>query len=98
MAEISVEGTVVGIAEAQGWFVRKIVWPGHKGAPDRVFIKDGRVVWIEFKDRGKPAHPLQARKHREMAAAGASVYLCDNVKDAAKILGLVLPRTGGWSL
>lgn len=98
MVERTVEYTVVGLAEKQGWFCRKIVWPGHRGAPDHVFIKGGRVVWIEFKDQDEPLSPLQARKHRAMLAAQAEVHAVDRVRDGAAILGLTLPAGSGWSL
>ena len=95
MVERTVEYSVVGIATNQGWFCKKIVWPGHKGAPDHVFIKDGRTVWIEFKDRGEPLGVLQKLKHDEMKAAGAEVYAVDTVRRGAEILGLTLPRRYG---
>lgn len=90
-AESTVEYTVVGLAEKDGWFCRKIVWPGHSGAPDHVFIKGGRVVWIEFKAPGKEARILQKRKHGEMRAHGAEVHVVDSVPKGLAILGIDPP-------
>ena len=86
--EKGVEIPVVRRAEKAGWFVRKLAWPGRIGAPDRVFIKDGRVVWIEFKDAGKRPRKSQELEHDRMKAAGAEIYWCDNVLEALQILGI----------
>ena len=88
MIEKGVEMPVVVRAEKAGWFVRKVQWPGRIGAPDRVFIKDGRVVWIEFKDAGKRPRKSQELEHDRMKAAGAEIYWCDNVLEALQILGI----------
>lgn len=86
--EKGVEMPVVRRAEKAGYFVRKVQWPGRIGAPDRVFIKDGRVVWIEFKDAGKRPRKSQELEHDRMKAAGAEIYWCDNVLEALQILGI----------
>jgi hypothetical protein len=76
------EDKCVEIAEAHDWFVRKVQWgKGRRSAPDRVFIKDGRVVWIEFKARGEGPDALQVKEHKKMRAAGAELYVCDNLVD-----------------
>lgn len=89
MVELGVEMPVVRRAEAAGWFVRKVQWVNRIGAPDRVFIKGNRTVWIEFKDAGKKPRKAQELEHDRMRAAGAEIYYCDNAYDALKILGLV---------
>ena len=88
MLESAVEKPVVARAERRGWFVRKVKWIGRDGAPDRVFIKGSRTVWIEFKAPGEPPRLLQEDEHRLMRQGGAEVYVCDNVSDALKILGI----------
>lgn len=89
MVELGVEMPVVRRAEAAGWFVRKLAWVGRVGAPDRVFIKGGRVVFIEFKDKGKVPRKSQELEHDRLRAAGAEIYYCDSAIDALRILGLV---------
>lgn len=88
MIEKAVESPVVARAERAGWFVRKVQWPGRIGAPDRVFIKGGRTVWIEFKRPGEKPRLSQTLEHDRMRAAGAEVHWCDNVFDALRILGV----------
>lgn len=83
-----VETTVCNKAERGGWLVRKVQWPGRRGAMDHVFIKGGRVVWIEFKRRGKDAEPLQRREIDRFLAAGAEAYVISSIHDGLKVLGL----------
>lgn len=88
--EASLELTILDEAEAAGWFVRKVQWPGRKGAPDRVFIKDGRTVWIEFKrpdGKGNLAR-IQGRNRKDMADAGAEIYVVESYAHAREILRL----------
>lgn len=87
--ESAVEMPVVKRAEAAGWFVRKVSWIGRIGAPDRLFVKNGRHVWIEFKDAGKKPRKAQELEHDRLRAAGAEIYACDNAFEALKILGIV---------
>lgn len=56
---------------------------GRNGLPDRVAIKDGRTVWLEFKvGRGKLSD-VQEQRHTEMRAVGAEVYVVRDVDDLA---------------
>lgn len=89
MLESSIEGVVITRAERAGWFQRKVVWQGRKGAPDRVFIKDGRVVWIEFKRANKGARLTQELEHGRMRDAGAEVHVVDSIAQGLRILGLL---------
>lgn len=91
MAESSIEQTVCNVAENQGWFVRKCQWLGRNGAPDRIFAKDRRVVFIEFKDQGKEPEVHQEREIQRMLDAGLEVHVVDRVYVAYRILGLTPP-------
>lgn len=88
MLEAGVEIPVVRRAEAAGWFVRKVSWIGRKSAPDRVFAKSGRTVWIEFKRPGETPTLLQLEEHKRMRLAGMEVHVCDSALDALRILQL----------
>lgn len=89
MVEKAVEMPVVVRAEKAGWFCRKVQWVNRVGAPDRLFIKDGRTVWIEFKDRGEMPRLSQVLEHDRMRTAGAEIYSCDTAFEALQILGLL---------
>ncbi len=84
--EHGIEKRVVTLAEQHGWFVRKVQFTGVRGAQDRLFLKDGRHVWMEFKKRGAEAQALQSSNMREMAAQGAEVYVVDGIGKACAIL------------
>lgn len=82
------EKRVVKLAEADGWFVRKVQFQGRRGAQDRVFVKMGRTVWIEFKKRGAEAQALQSGNMAEMKAHGAECYVVDSIGKACAILNI----------
>lgn len=89
MVEKAVEMPVVVRAEKAGWLVRKVSWVNRIAAPDRLFIKNGRHVWIEFKRKGEVPRLSQSLEHDRMRAAGAEVYACDTASEALEILGLL---------
>ena len=86
--EYNIEMTVCKKAEAAGWLIRKLQWIGRRGAPDRVFIKDGRLVLIEFKRPGKEPIGQQRREFNRIKAAYPETYWTDNVAEALDILGI----------
>lgn len=89
MREINVESPCVALAERNGWWQRKVRWVGRKAAPDRVFVKGGRTIWIEFKRPGTPgARLLQELEHDEMREFGAEVYVVDSMRDFCDVMGI----------
>lgn len=88
MLESPIEKMVVDRAEAAGWFVRKLSWVGRRSAPDRLFVKDGRVVFIEFKAPKKGVVGGQSKELTRLLAAGAEAYCCDNPLSALRALGI----------
>lgn len=82
------EKTGTARALLKGWLTIKIRYAQKKGFPDRVYIKAGRHVWIEWKDEGKDASEQQQLRHAEMRAAGAEVYVVDSVETFYGILGI----------
>jgi hypothetical protein len=87
--ESQIEKSVEQWAKNRGWFVRKLAWLGRSGAPDRIFIRAGRVVFIEFKAPGKAVIPgsSQDREHARMREAGAEVHVASSIEQAQEILG-----------
>lgn len=78
MSEAKVVKACVNWAKEQGYWARKIVYPGRRGAKDYIFAKDGVVFFVEFKKEGKKQEPLQAYEHQLMRQAGLDVWGCDN--------------------
>lgn len=92
LREEDVEERVCAVARRQGWFERKVKWGGRAGAPDRVFIKEGRTVWIEFKrPSGGHRKGLQIREGKRITDHGGEHHFCNTVELGFKILGLEGP-------
>lgn len=86
MAESALEKRCVFYAKSTGWLVRKVVYPGRRGAPDRWHLKKGLWVLIEMKDLGERPTEIQLREHARLRAAGALVYVVDNFDQYKEIL------------
>lgn len=84
--ERDIEKKATDWAKKNGWLTYKFVSPSNRGVPDRIFIKGGHVVFIEFKAPGKTATPLQAQTIRKLKDAGCEVWVCDNVESAIDAL------------
>jgi len=80
MLEREIESWAAGYAREQGWWRRKFASPAHRSSPDRIFAKDGRIFFVEFKRTGEHPTPLQLKEHEAMQAAGMTVYVCDSRK------------------
>ncbi len=88
MRERDIEKRVVDLAKKAGWLVFKWVSPSQRGVPDRIFIKDGTVVMIEFKAPGKKPTQLQAHVIKQLRAHFMVVHVCDSVESAVDALAL----------
>lgn len=84
--ESPIEDLVCDRAEAAGWIVRKLKWVGRRNAMDRFFLKEGRIVLIEFKRPGLGVKSGQSAEYKLFKEAGAEVHVCDNPLQALRIL------------
>lgn len=82
-SESYIEHKVFEFAERLGW--KQWKW-GENGYPDRVFLKNGRHIYIEFKAPGKKVRPLQSHRIKELREQGAEVYVIDDVEAGQTIL------------
>ena len=65
--EKDIEQKYVELSAALGNHCIKMNVMGHKSRPDRlVVMRPGGVIWIEFKQPGKPLYPQQAWFQREL--------------------------------
>jgi hypothetical protein len=80
LRESTIETAVCAHARLLGWLVYKFVSPNQRGVPDRMFLKDGNVIFIEFKATGKQLTPLQRFKITEIIAAGFDVHVIDDIE------------------
>jgi hypothetical protein len=78
---------------ASGGRIRKLSWPGHRGAPDRMIwwpchfrslFVSGRLfpdmVFVEVKAPGKKATKQQQREHKKLREDGFDVWVVDSEK------------------
>lgn len=85
MLEKVIEKKSCDWAATQGWLSAKLTSPSFRGWPDRVFMREGRVVFIEFKTPTGRTTPLQEACLNRLRSAGAETHVChsiDEVKDA----------------
>ena len=73
-------------AITRGWWQCKFTSPTFNGVPDRLYIRNGVVIFIEYKAPDKPPTAQQLKRHREMRKHGATVYVVDNLDGAKEIL------------
>ena len=88
VSESQIEQKAVKLARAAGWMSFKLNSPGSQGLPDRVFIKEGRIVFIEFKTIGGRLSEIQKAQIRKLRYYGAEVYVIWAVDEALDCLGI----------
>lgn len=86
MKESAIEKKVSDYAKAKGWLVYKFVSPNNKGVPDRIFIRKGMLLMIEFKALGKKPTKLQDSVISKLRNEGVLVYVIDNVADGKALI------------
>lgn len=86
MLESKIEKESVKEAIKNGWFSFKLLSTLFKGLPDRVFIKNGKVVFIEYKQPEKKPTKLQAKVHQIFADYGVKVHISTSVDETMEIL------------
>lgn len=80
LSESVIENTVCEHAARNGWLVRKLSWIGRRGAPDRLFMKGGLAIFVEFKATGEKPDPLQVREIERIRKAGMEVHVIDDIE------------------
>lgn len=88
MSESNLEKTCVVFAKDMGYETRKISYQSVRGAPDRIFMKKGRLIWVEFKTDQETGVISESQKLQQeyLIEAGQEVYNCQNFDDFAKII------------
>lgn len=93
-----IEKKVAEYGKKLGWLTRKLQWLGHHGAPDRVFIRSGRILFIEFKQLGKKPTDHQALEMGRLRDAGMEVHLIDSVEKGKALLDRLTNYREGYDL
>lgn len=85
MRESAIEKAVTDLAKGHGWLSFKFTSPAHRGVPDRLYIRDGITIYIEFKQKGKKPNKLQEATMKKMQQHGAMVWVIDSVDKGAEL-------------
>ena len=86
MLEKKIEKDSVKWAREAGWLAYKFSSPAHRGVPDDVFMKDGRVVFVEFKRPTGKVTALQERELRLINEHGVEAVICRSLEDVIAVL------------
>lgn len=88
MRERRVEDHLVKRVKETGGIVRKVVFPGHRGAPDRMVGWRGKHFFVELKCPLTPtAEEHQLREHEKLRSIGfVVVVLTSQIEVEAFIL------------
>lgn len=86
MKESVIEAALVRFAASNRIYTAKFVSPANKGVPDRIFIKDGVVLFLEIKRPGKKPTPLQFYQIKCLTTHGANAQWCDSTESGEAIL------------
>lgn len=87
--EIKAETDTVKQAVRHGYKVRKLMFIGVRGAPDRLFGRGRKSILIEFKREGEVPSLQQMRRHEELREVfGFTVHWTDSYTEACEILGI----------
>lgn len=79
MKESQVEKSICAFAKAIGWKTLKLNGHGDRGKPDRMFLKNGKVVFIEVKRKGKQARKQQAYRLQKLRENGFKAQYVDSL-------------------
>ena len=86
MKESIIEKAVCKYAKETGWWLAKFNCAGKAHVPDRIFIKTGKVIFIEFKATGEKARIAQVKRIEEMQNYGAVCYVIDDIAQGCEVL------------
>lgn len=85
MLESEIEKGVTAYAIRKGWLAYKWVSPGHRGVPDRLYFKSGKIKIVEFKSAGKKPTTLQKFIHEKLEGENFKVDVIDDLCQGKKL-------------
>ena len=85
MRESLIEKKVSDYAALLGWASYKFTSPQNRGAPDRIYFREGVTILIEFKAPGKKASKLQLHHIDKLTAQLIPVYVVDDIEQGKDI-------------
>lgn len=88
MLEKQIEAAVAKAARLEGWYCWKLASPSLRGVPDRMFFKQGRMVFIEFKTPKGVVSALQMEMLNLLRREGFEAHVAYTVQEGLNILGI----------
>lgn len=86
MRESTIEAAVCAYAKSKGCLTLKLSGQNQKGQPDRMFLHNGRVLFIEFKAPGKLPTALQLRWIERLHDHHFEAWCCDDIDKGKRII------------
>ena len=84
--ESRIELAASDYAKSLGMMTLKLNVKGQAGWPDRLYLWNGHVWFIEFKAAKQKPRMLQLEIIRQMRILGARVFVIDNLIDARRVI------------
>jgi hypothetical protein len=86
MLESVVKSKARADLQEAGWLVVHLMQTNHNGIPDTLALRNGTVVFIEFKREGEEPEALQLFRHKQLRAHGFIVIIVRGYLDYRHLL------------
>ncbi|MEB3150350.1 MAG: VRR-NUC domain-containing protein [Sphaerospermopsis sp.] len=86
MKESTIEKSISKEAFRRGWLNYKFKTANHRGVPDRIFMRNGVMFFVEFKSEGGKVTELQKYQHERITTHGFNVHIIDNIESGYAML------------
>lgn len=86
MRESEIETKVTCYAKNRGWLTFKFTSPANRSVPDRIFIRSGTLLFIEFKAPGKKPTKLQFNMIMKLRSQGMKVVVIDDIEKGKRLI------------
>ncbi len=84
--ESYIEKKTCDYAKEQGFLQYKFSSPNKKAVPDRIFMKDGNIFFIEFKSEKGKLTKLQEREIKKINEQKIKAYTCNSIESCKLII------------
>lgn len=78
MRESQIEKKVVDYCRKHGIYTRKFTSPANRGVPDRIMLKNGKVLFLELKALGNRPTDLQEHELKVIREHGGNAHWADS--------------------
>jgi hypothetical protein len=89
MLEKEIERKACKWAKENGWLPYKFTSPAHRSVPDRIFVRNGIVAFIEFKRPGERLTAGQIRELDRLRGENVWTAVAYSVEEAQRFLQAV---------